>query len=206
MIWMFELIIAYKPEYQCSYANWCMQDVVCNSGHNGLKWMLIRTGVAPRLKVWDHRFDKRCGLASFYFHQYFFFSAMPVAEEESDPRSPSKRHSDNSCFFTSAVLFVCVLDICPIALCHLLQLLLIESLLPLLFLCSLTFIQWTENTLILVCYWSDNPEVWACLTELRAQFAVRRQIHTRSSLRLFLTLLNIFNVNGTFGWISVHRN
>lgn len=104
-----------------------------------------------------------------------FFPAIPVVEEESDPRSPSKRHSDNSHFFTSAV-FVCVLDICPIALCHLLQLLLIESLLPLLFLCSSTFIQWTENTLILVCYWSDNPEVWACLTELSAVCCVRRQI------------------------------
>lgn len=62
-----------------------------------------------------------------------------LEEEEADPWSPSKRHSDNSWFFTSAGLFVCVLDICPTFLCHLLQLPLIESLLPLLFLCSLTF-------------------------------------------------------------------
>lgn len=128
--------------------------------------------------LWPHIILRPWIIFSQQYHQF------PVVEEESDPRSPSKRHSDNSRFFTSAV-FVCVLDICPIALCHLLQLLLIESLLPLLFLCSSTFIQWTENTLILVCYWSDNPEVWACLTELSAVCCVRRHILTRSSLRFF---------------------
>jgi len=70
----------------------------------------------------------------------FFLPTRPLLEEEeADPRSLSERHPGNSCYFTSAVLFVCVLDICPTFLCHLLQLPLIESLLLLLFLCSLTF-------------------------------------------------------------------
>lgn len=134
----------------------------------------------------------------------FLFSTIPLLEEEVDPWSPSKRHSDNSCFFTAAVLFVCVLDICPIALCHLLQLLLIESLLPLLFLRSLTFFQWTENILILVRYWSDNPWVWAGLTQPRLQFEVLGDEYIHGVVYTFLpTLLKRFNICSTF---SVHYN